>query len=348
MSDMRAMSAAEVLGVRALREWILGKPEEYARVFLVEHGASVGELDAVARAEDVILLPGDSETDSGRARAVRYSGSLSEVGDELFIGERGVELQDYVAAAFVQIVGPTAVCFFDDASRRAFVDDAELARRTGVFPTALLDPRVVLADRAAIERPDEIVIPSSFRLSADGRVSVGVRGGAIGRIDELDTLLTVPLRRGAARGCSGSGAAHTPEPPAPDWIGRYLAATDLIKMLGLANGSARISGFGWSLIDDDRADAAPQTGDPFLLDTADGVVLADTITLRRQLLAPATAVVVATTQSSSAPEIAAARVAHRLGLPVADADRLCQEAIDVLGVHLGRRLASASRVGSAA
>ncbi len=44
--------------------------------------------------------------------------------------------RDYVAAAFVQIIGPTAVRFFDETSWRAFLDDAELARRTGVFPSA--------------------------------------------------------------------------------------------------------------------------------------------------------------------------------------------------------------------
>lgn len=343
------MSGAELPGARALREWIIGEREQYERVFLIERGAEAADLDEVAGADDVLLLPDDDGSYAGRAMAVRYSGDLSEIGDELFIGEQAVELQDYVAAAFVQIVGPTAVCFFDADSWGAFVDDAELARRTGVFPTPLIDPRVLLADRAAIERPDEIDIPSSFRVSADGRVSVGVRGGVIGRVDEVKALLTVPLPRAAARRGAEPEVTRAVDLTGPAWIGRYLRATDLMKMLGLENGAARISGFGWSPIDDDHADAEPLTADPFLLETADGLLLADITTLRRQLLAPTAADVVSLTQSSSGPEAAAARVARHLGLTVSEADILCREAVSALGIHFGRRIDASSRMtGSAA
>lgn len=348
MSGGTELTGQETQGARALREWILGEPDEYARVVLVEREATADDLDALVRPDDVLLLPAESASYSGQARTVRYTGALREIGDELFLGPRGVELQDYVAAAFVQIVGPTVVCVVDDVGRRAFVDDAQLARRTGVFPSALLDPRVVLADRAAIERPDEVVVPSSLRLGADGRVSVGVRGAAIGRVDDLRTSLAEPWRRDTAYRGADAQAIHALDPTAAAWIGRYLGATDLMKMLGLVNGAARISGFGWSPIDDGGADAEPRTADPFLLDTADGVVLADITTLRRQLLAPPTAVVVETTQTSSTLDVAARRIARGLGVSIAAGERLCREAREALDVHLGRRVGTASRMGSAA
>lgn len=348
MSDIRA-TTAELEGARALREWITGERADYARVFFIERCAMTDDLEEVVDADDVLLLPEDSGPYTGRAGAVRYSGDLSEIGDELFIGERSVELQDYIAAAFVQIVGPTAVCFFDESSWGAFVDDAELARRTGVFPTALIDPRILLADRAAIERPEEFHVPNALRVSRDGVIGVGVRGRTIGRVDELKTLLTVPLPRAAARRGAASGAGRSVDLAGPSWIGRYLAATDLMKMLDLVNGEARISGFGWSLIDDERADAEPLRADPFLIETADGFVLADITTLRRQLLAPTTADVVAVTQSSSGPELAAERVARHLGLSVAEARILCREAISALGIHFGTRTEPSGRMtGSAA
>lgn len=333
----RAGSEQDLLGVRALREWITGEREEYDRVLLVEPGASTDGVDSVAGDDDVILLPAGSRPYDGPARAAHYSGALREIGEELFIGERGVELQDYVAAAFVQIVGPTAVCIVDASSWEAFVVDADLARRTGIFPTPLIDPGVLLADRGALRNPGGLDTPSAIRVTPEGGVGVGVRGRSIGSVTELQALLAVPLPRTAAWGGVVPAAMLAADLARREWIGRYLNATDLMKMLRLANGAARISGFGWDGLDDDLADAEPLTADPFLLDTAEGFVLADTTTLRRQLLSPVTATVVAATQTSSTPEVAAERVARQLGRPAAEARILCLEAITALNIHFGGR-----------
>lgn len=334
----------ELAGARALREWITGKREGHSRVFLVETGASVAGVEEVAGSDDVVLLPEDNRTYEGPAGAVHYSGALCEVGDELFFGERGVELQDYVAAAFVQIVGPTAVRFFDASSWRVFLDDAELARRTGIFPSALIDPRVILADRSALENPGALETPSALRVSPDGRVRIGVQGEAIGSLDDLPSLLAVPLPRAAALGDIAPREMLAADLASREWIGRYLNATDLMKMLRLENGAARISGFGSFLFDDDLSDAEPLTADPFLIETADGFVLADTTTLRRQLLSPSTARVVAVTQTSSSTEIAAERVARQLGTSIPEARTLCLEAVTALNVHLGWRTERSCRM----
>jgi hypothetical protein len=340
MHEGERAEATDLLGARVLREWITGQREEHSRVFLVESGAPAHEVARVARHDDVILLPVESATYAGLGSAVHYSGALRDVGDELYFGERGVELQDYVAAAFVQIVGPTAVRFFDESSWRAFLDDADLARRTGVFPSALLDPRVLLANRSALTDPDELETPRALRMCADGRVGIGLQGEIIGSAHELPAVLTVSVPRTAALGGVVPRAVLAADLARREWIARYLNATDLMKMLRLGNGAVRISGFGWSLVDDDLADAEPQRTDPFLLDTADGFVLADTTTLRRQLLSPSTAVVVAVTQTSSSLDVAADRLARQRGTTSSEARTLCLEAVSALSVHVGGRIES--------
>lgn len=337
MRDGAEITGSELVGAQALREWITGERREHARVFLVERGAPTRAVAEVAEADDVVLLPEDSDTYRGRASVVRYRGALSEIGDELFLGDSRVELQDYVAAAFIQIVGPTAVGLFDASGWQAFFEDAELAQRTGVFPSALIDPRVLLANRGALENPGELHTPSAIRVGSDGRVGVGVRGAVIGEVDRLPTLLTTVLPRGAALGVADQTGAVGSDRVGLDGIGRYLRATDLMKMLRLPNGAAKISGFGWALADDERADAEPLSADPFLIEVPEGLVLADTTTLRRRLLSPVTARVVAVTQTSSAPDIAAQRIASHLDISVEDADMLCREAVTALDIHLGRR-----------
>lgn len=332
----------ELVGARALREWITGEQEQYSRVFLVEGDASAETVAAVAREDDAVLLHAQSGPYDGPAHAFRFTGALSEVGDELFFGERGVELQDYVAAAFVQIIGPTTVDFFDEAGWQSFLDDADLARRTGVFPSSLIDPRVLLANRRALAAPGELATPSAIRVGSDGRISVGLQGEVIGEVDELATVIESRFPRAVALGGMVPSQALLKGLTGRGWIGRYLHATDLIKMLRLANGVEKISGFGWSFVDDARADAEPSASDPFLLETSDGFVLADVTTLRRQLLSPMTAKVVDATQTSSTPELAVDRLARECGLSESDANALCRDAATALNIHFGTR-AHASR-----
>lgn len=335
MADSRRGAGADLVGARALREWITGMPDRYARVFLVESSALADRVAEAAGRDDVLLLPEGSASCAGPARIVRYAGALQDIGDELFFGERCVELQDYVAAAFLQFTGPTALSLFDAVSWQALFDDAELARRTGVFPSALIDPRVLLADRGALSEPGELATPSAIRVRADGTVSIGVQGDPLGTIDELPAVLAVPRPRAAALGASVPREMSVGESSLREGTTRYLCATDLMKMLRLSNGDARISGFGWALVDDGLADAEPAAADPFLIETTDGVVLADTRTLRRQLLSPTAAQVVAVTQTSATPEIAAERVARQLGTSVPDARALCLEAVAALNIRFG-------------
>lgn len=333
-ADGGPQTEQSVLGARALREWITGRRGEYPRVILVEGGVAVDELADLVDPDDVILLS-EGTAYEGAGRVVHYGGALSEAGDELFLGQRGVELQDYVAAAFIQILGPTVVRFFDAASWRAFLEDAELARRTGIFPATLIDQRVLLADRGAIEDPGGLDAPSALRVTADGAVCIGLQGDMIGGIRDSPELLARAMPRAAALGGVAPGHDVVADLAGRGWIARYLAAADLMKMLRLANGDARIAGFGWSLLDDGLADTEAPTEDPFLVETAEGLVLADTRTLRRQLLPSLTAGVVGAMQTSSTLERAAERIVRRFAISDARARGLCQEATTALGVHIG-------------
>lgn len=337
MGTEGASAGSDLVGARALREWITGEPDAFSRVFMLESGANPTDVAEVAGDDDAVLLSAESGPWVGRGRSCRYSGALKEIGDALFLGERSVELEDYVAAAFVQIIGPTVVGLFDRSSSQAFLDDAALARHTGVFPSALIDQRVLLANRRALVSPEDVETPRSIRVSADGTVSAGVRGDALGGVDELRALLTVPVPRAAALGAMTMGPAYTSDRTSRERIGRYLNATDLMKTVRLVNGAAKIAGFGWFPVDDGRADAEPPMDDPFLLDTADGFVLADITTLRRRLLSPATATVVTAVQTTSTVGLAADRVSRTLEIDAVDARRLCLEAVDALGIHFGMR-----------
>jgi hypothetical protein len=331
-------SAGEIdaLGPRALREWVTGERDAYSHVFLVERGVTRECVDQVGGDRDAVLLPEGSGPYEGAASVIRYNGALDVIGDELYLGDRGVELQDYVAAGFVHIIGPTVVCLDGAHGWQAFFDDAELTRRTGVFPSALIDPRVLLADRIAFARPLERETPNTFRVRADGSVGIGVRGEVIGGVDDLPRLLATPFPRSAVLAGLAPDDVIANDLTSRGWIDRYLSAIDLMKMLRVGNGEIKISEFGWSLIRDGLADAEPMNADPFLIEVAEGYVLADTGTLRRHLLSPTTAIVVAATQTSSTIELAAERLSRLLGVPVSEAKRLCREAVAALRIQVGR------------
>lgn len=322
------------IGARALREFVTGERSRYRRIFLADPGAPTDAVLNAAGAQDAVLLPEGEEFPAVSAALLRYGGRLDESGDEMVLGDTTVELQDYVAAAFVQLVGPTVVAVLDVPGWEAFLDDARLARRTGVFPSALLDPRVVLAERSALESPRAIEIPNAIRVRADGAFTVGMRGEPVGHIVQTPDRLAEPVERGVRLGGAPSIEELTASGPDRGETARYLRAIDLLRMLRNANG-VRVAGFGWSLIDDDGADAEPLPSDPFLLDTAEGFVLADVDSRGRRALSRLTAVVVEATQTSSGWDLAAERVARSLAIPEPDAGRLCQEAIGALGISLG-------------
>ncbi|WP_144874145.1 daptide biosynthesis RiPP recognition protein [Microbacterium sp. 1.5R] len=326
------MDGPEIDGARALREFVVGEPEHYSRVYLVDADGPGGAVLDAAGPKDAVLLPVAAPASNSAAAIFRYDGQLEEPGDEMFLGGCTVELHDYIAAAFVQLVGPSVVAIVDDQGWLALLDDVGIARRTGVFPSALLDPRVILANRAAIERPDEMQVPNAIRVRTDGALRVGMRGEVCGHLSTTTDLAAAAPRLAALRS-SPSADEWRAEHPERGWLTRCLRATDLLKMLRGESGTVSISGFGWALVDDDRADAEPSPFHPFLVRTPQGFLLADVATRRRVSLSPLTAAVVEVSQTSSSEELAVERLVRRLAVTASDARRLRSEAMAAFRIH---------------
>lgn len=323
-------------------EWITGRHESFRRAVFCAPDAPTAAAAAALGHDDVLFVPVATRVDTA-AHVVRYGGAFDEVGDILHVAGHTVELQHYAAAAYVELIGPTAVRFLDADGWCAFLDDAELARDAGVFTAPLIDGRLRLADAAVFDAPFADAAPVSLHVHGDGRVTAGAQGGAVGAVG---AALTTPVPRWTA-----IAGVTTPERVADDlaarpWLGRYRHAAEVVAALGLEPGAGSIDGFGWSALDAAGV-AQPRPDDPFLVTTPAGLLLVDVRTRRRQRVPAATATVVAAVQSSLDAARAAERVAHELGVSPASARRLCAEATDLLGVRTGVPVADAVVGGGA-
>ncbi|MBD8206450.1 hypothetical protein IFU08_02085 [Microbacterium sp. CFBP 8790] len=320
---------------RIVIDWITGSRGPVAHAVFCADPRVAHTAAALLDDTAVVLMPESAGRVETRALVVPYSGALDEVGDTLHVGGRSVELQHYLAAAYVELIVPTVVRFLDADGWSAFLDDADLARRTGVFSSAVVDPRLRLGDGAVLHAPFATQRPGILHVHGDGQVTAGPQGGVLGEVDDLARILDTPVPRLIAfAGLSPLAALHADVARRP-WLGRYLRAAELAGLLGARGGRRRIDGFGQSSIVDERADANPASDDPFLVETDDGILLADPRTRRRQLLSTEAATVVAAMQTSSTLEFAIERCRAALGITTANARALCAEAGARLGVHVG-------------
>lgn len=331
--------------LKIVQEWITGERSVARRIFFAESSSSAAALAERMTDEDALLAPADHGIDDAPGVVVSYEGRLDVAGGEFVVSEQPIEVLEYVAAAFVDVVVPTAVRLDDLVGWRAFIDDADLARSTGVIPVALTHPGLVLADRAAFEAPDARGPLASVYAHADGRVTMGPQGAELGMVDQLDSILaSSPSRLLALAGAIPVETLFDGIRERP-WIERYLYATDVARVLRLEPGRDLIGGFGCSLVDDQRADADPMPDDPFLVVTGERLVLAHAKTLRRYRLDVFTARLVEIVQTSTELSLAASRVAADASIPVPRAAELCREATAELGVRLGRVGADVTTAG---
>ncbi|WP_344141360.1 daptide biosynthesis RiPP recognition protein, partial [Polymorphospora rubra] len=244
-------------------------------------------LDALLRGgladpQGVIFVPGAG---TGDPRIVGYDGSPAEPGGELSVNDEFyLQIQDYAAAAFMVLVGPTLVTVGNTDDFRYFLADADRARSAGGFPEFAVAGPVRLANLPGLgagpagDGPDR-----RLHVDADGAVSTSVTGVRIGTVgDGPAALRDAWLRRNDASDAPCAvcldGAVDETERAgavaARPWLGRYLAAIASLRTLN-ANGVAdlRVSGFGGRLLAplegvDDPADQ-PGTPAAVLLWTAE-------------------------------------------------------------------------------
>jgi hypothetical protein len=291
-------------------------------VFFVEAGEHVEAVLSQARLDDVVFAPAGSAVRSD-PRVVAYDGALREPGDEItFGGAHTFELEEYVAAPFRPIVGPTLIRQGSAAGVAAFLSDADTAKKSGVFIDPLLS-RAVLVDSLAsflgVDRESGAL--ARVHVTAAGEYRDGPDGLLLGIVGDARADIETRAREGEGRGRAfarvvdrGTLAADLDDRP---WFARYIAAIDLLRQWDGVPGRPTISGFGGHLVRAlDELAALPgvvSASAPYLL-TGDGDewVLVDPASRRRIRIdvdtARAAECLIATADESAAVALLAAEL----------------------------------------
>lgn len=223
-----------------LMSWVTGRtygmprPKTGAASIVVEKPADLGWLadGGWIGPQTVVFAYGAPEW-NGPGRVVPCEGCCS-TGGELRVGsDFYLQFQGYVMLGFLTVLGPTAVRRDDAEDREALERAAAEARFSGVFPAALDNPVVQVADVGLVEGVDPHDGP---RLRAyadrDGVISVSPGGPRLGSV-----------------GDGFEAAAHSwavaPRPAPVEGLGYWLNAVQARQLL-TAQGHVpdAVSGFG--------------------------------------------------------------------------------------------------------
>lgn len=258
-------------------------------VFFLEAGAHLDEVRRICTGSDIIFAPGADIGSDGHE--VGYTGSFQDAGDEMLLdGRHAFELQDYLAAPFISIVGLTVVRQNSAAGLDAFLQDADTARASGVFVEQLLSGAVLLDSRASFSGRDTGAELVRVHVTGAGEYRDGPDGALLGVIgdlrEELDAAAAASAGPGRAFERIVARSEFDDAVASRPWLGRYIAALDLLRQWDGAHAQPAISGFGGHLVGalDDRRRAAAATSPeaPFLVTGFDGdFVLVEPRTRRR-------------------------------------------------------------------
>lgn len=312
----------------ALEAWITGRRRDGSEsvvVYAVTPPAGPDGSDGIS------FVPGsalDAVAD-GVAR-VPYRGDMVAPGAEFTVAGRTVDVHDYVAGTFVDIASSSCIRLTGNEDWRAFLEDADAARSEGAFVTQLSHPAVLLAGRHAIAGgtdagPSTFVDAAGIRRFAPGGPA---RPGGDALIDTFGECIAPATLDAGRRG--------------RPWLGRYLAACDLIRRKPLPDGRA-IVGFGVELLPDGAADAVADAADPFLTRIGgDEFLVEDLATGRRLRTSRRAALAIDCLQTSSTAGHAQERLAQACSIRAGEA----RELLSTLSARLG--FEPAHRAGVAA
>ncbi|BCW49983.1 daptide biosynthesis RiPP recognition protein [Arthrobacter sp. StoSoilB13] len=251
----------------AVDQWITGISGRIpGRTIFVENSEHVPYAKKLAGEECVVLvLNGDADDE----RLVPVQGTFDAAGEELLVnGTLSLEIQDYVAIPFVNLVGVTLVRITSDDDWLAFFDDAEEARRSGHFIRQLIEVNAVLAERGLLTGQSCQDL-ARLHIAADGTVLSGPYGAKIGRIG--DPFSDLQRRSLALQPESSIASIRDPRSvreslAARPWIPRYLAALDAWKFISREDrASTQFVGFGLSLYGASTNGELPSPGAPFII-----------------------------------------------------------------------------------
>ncbi|MEW1660645.1 daptide biosynthesis RiPP recognition protein [Streptomyces sp. NPDC093707] len=275
--------------VAGLAQWVNGRREELTgRVFFLESSGHLPAVLRLASADDVVFVPEGSQEIDGPAMTARYSGQFVGPGDEMLIeGRYAVELQDYLAVAFLPVLGLTVVRLENEADWESFLADADLARGGGVFVEQLMHPAVLLADTGVtgFSHAASTVLPRAH-VTVEGEIRTSATGTTVGTVDStLEEILQAAGRLPAAAETDLCGVV------APEkvrgavcqrpWLPRYLNALTALRSVRRHGANWWVSGFGKRLVPGVPSEAQELTTAPLLLWNDEDFLLLDLATNRR-------------------------------------------------------------------
>ncbi|MET4622174.1 hypothetical protein ABIE18_003643 [Arthrobacter sp. 2762] len=260
----------------AVDQWITGMPGRIAGyVVFVENPEHIDYVKTLVTEGSVILaLNGDKDDEA----ITTVSGSFDAAGEELLVdGTLSLEIQDYVAIPFVNLVGVTVVRMTTKEDWQAFLDDVEEARRSGHFVWQLTEVNAVLAERALLTGIEQKNISlARLHITWDGRILSGPYGAEIGRTgDAIEDLRAESAALSPASAMAAPNCVDIEALKANPWIPRYLAALDAWKFIPReARETTSFVGFGASLFS--AASGVPSASAPFIVQRAGEYTLLDT------------------------------------------------------------------------
>jgi hypothetical protein len=268
----------------AVDQWITGVPGRIpGHVIFVENPEHADYAKTLAgEGSTVLVLNGDKSDED----IVPVSGSFDAAGEELLVdGTLSLEIQDYVAIPFVNLVGVTVVRITTEEDWQAFFDDAEESIRSGYFVQQLTEVNAVLAERRLLSRAaEDNLLLTRLHITGDGSVRTGPYGTKVGKVG--DSLPDIRIRAISLRPESAVASVYYPwdiqdSLAAKPWIPRYLAALDAWKFIPREDrANTSLIGFGVSLYGATLKDGLPSASAPFILKRAAEYTLLDTKTGR--------------------------------------------------------------------
>ncbi|WP_246036217.1 daptide biosynthesis RiPP recognition protein [Sinomonas susongensis] len=322
-------------------QWITGIPGRIPdHVIFVENPKHSQYAREIAGERSLVFVLDGVESDG---IVVPVAGYLEPAGEELLVdGRLSLEIQDYLAIPFLNLVGPTIVRTTTPEDWSAFFDDAGEARTSGHFVSQLSEANAVLAERGFLGGSVDADSPlARLHIASDGAVFNGVNGTRLGRVG--DSLIKLRDRNAALRPESVLASAGDVEVLRESllsrpWIPRYLAALQAWQFITREDRpNVSLVGFGSSVYGAAPTVTLPSPSAPFIIQRAGEHVLLDTKSGRRFKIGPDAAAIVEALSNMRDVQAAASAVARSVGVSTGVAEKSA-EAIrarfDQLGIDL--------------
>lgn len=212
-----------------------------------------------------------------RWQVFEYVGDFTDPDADIQIGDDFyVQLQSYAVSEFVPIGGPTILRMDSDVDKAAFFRDADYARATGKFPSALLHPQSILGDLPSIGLDPAATTVRHVFLNDSGDVSTSPSGIPIGTVQNTHSSWSERWVEGVETVSRQSDNADRP------WLGNYLLAADALRHAAVRGlQPMRVSGFGGHLVSNlDSVDSPVPSSTALLLFNNDVAHLHDSASSR--------------------------------------------------------------------